>query len=389
MRIALLGPYPQAELAGGVDAVMRALATGLVAYGGVELHVVSSLPRLRRPERLEQQGWFLHRVPHPRGDRLLWHQPAVWPVLKALNQIAPDVVHAHMAGHYADAALRSGRPSVITLHGVVFREAALALAGAALPVRMRWHLDALFERWVVRRARDVIAISPYVAEEYRPLTRARFHAIENPVADEFFAVPALPAEAPAAPRLLCVARVIPRKDILTLLDAFARVLAVWPQAQLEIAGSTTADPAYFALCQNTVAALGLAQQVHFLGDLSGPALLSAYTRAHVVLLASRQETAPVAVAEAMAAGRPVVATSVGGVPFMVTDGITGRLAAPGDGEGLAEGVLSLLGDPDLWLACGRAARAAAEARFRLAGVIARTMALYQELSDTSRTRGTA
>ena len=294
-----------------------------------------------------------------------------------------------MAGHYADAALRSNRPAVITLHGVVFREAALALAGAALPVRLRWHLDALFERWVVRRARDVIAISPYVAQEYRPLTRARFHAIENPVADEFFAVPPAADGPLAAPRLLCVARLIPRKDILTLLDAFARVAAVWPMAQLEIAGSTTADPAYAARCREAAGQLGLMGRVHFLGDVSGPALPEAYARADIMLLTSRQETAPVAVAEAMAAGRPVVATSVGGVPFMVADGITGRLAAPGDGDGLAREVLSLLGDPGLRLAYGRAAREAAEGRFRLAGIIARTVSLYRQLVAENRPGGTA
>lgn len=379
MKVALLGPYPQTELAGGVDAVMRALVSGLVARGDVDLHVVSSAPDLRKPEVLSQRGWSLHRVPHPRRDRLLWHQPAVCPVRRALAEIAPDVVHAHMAGHYADAALRSGKPAVITLHGVVFREAALALKGAALLVRLRWHLDALFERWVVGRAHDLIAISPYVAEEYRPLTRARFHAIENPVADEFFTVPEAVPGPLANPRLLCVARVIPRKDILTLLAAFARVLAAWPQAQLEIAGSTTADPHYAALCQNTAAGLGLIGKVHFLGDLNGRALLDAYARADVVLLTSRQETAPVAVAEAMAAGRPVVATSVGGLPFMVADGMTGKLVASGDAAGLAHAVLSLLGDPDLRMSCGRAARAVAEERFRLHRVIARTVDLYRQL----------
>ncbi len=389
MKVALLGPYPRFGVAGGVDAVMRALATGLAAHGGLDLHVVTSVPGLRRAEVMAQQGWSVHQVPHPRGDRLLWHQPAVWPVLAALNRIAPDVVHAHMAGHYADAALRSGQPAVITLHGVVFREAALALARATLPVRMRWHLDALFERWVVGRARDIVAISPYVAEEYRPLTRARFHAIENPVADEFFAIPeAIPGPL-ATPRLLCVARVIPRKDILTLLAAFAHILAAWPQAQLEIAGSMTADPAYAAQCRESAAALGVTGRVHFLGDVSGGALLDAYARADVVLLTSRQETAPVAVAEAMAAARPVVATQVGGVPFMVADGITGRLVAPGDSAGVVRATLSLLGDPDLRLACGRAARAAAEERFRLSRVVARTVDLYRQLLAEQRGRGVA
>lgn len=387
MKVALLGPYPRSELAGGVDAVMRALAAGLATREDVTLHVVTNVPGLRVFEVVSQQGWFLHRVPHPRGDRLWWHQPAVWPVRRVLAEIAPEVVHAHMAGHYADAALQSGKPAVITLHGVVFREAALALAGSAVAVRLRWQLDALFERWVVGRARDLIAISPYVAEEYRPLTRARFHEIENPVADEFFAVPEAVGGPLSAPQLLCVARVIPRKDILTLLEAFARIRAVWPRARLEIAGSTTADRGYAELCRVTAERLGLAGHVHFLGDVGATALPACYARADLVLLTSRQETAPVAIAEAMAAARPVVATRVGGVPFMVADGVTGRLAAAGDAAGVAQAALSLLGDPDLRLACGRAARAAAEGRFRLGRVVARTVDLYRQLLAEHEERG--
>jgi glycosyltransferase involved in cell wall biosynthesis len=99
----------------------------------------------------------------------------------------------------------------------------------------------------------------------------------------------------------------------------------------------------------------------------------------VVLLTSRQETAPVAVAEAMAAGRPAVATAVGGVPFMVQEGETGFLAEPGDAAGLAEATIRLLARPDLRRAFGQAGRAEAERRFRLASVVERTVALYRNL----------
>jgi len=386
VKVALLGPYPGepgAGLAGGVDAVVLSLANGLAGQRGVELHVLTSVPGLRRPCVEKQKSFTLHRLPHPRGDRLLWHQPAVWPVLRALRALKPDVIHAHMAGHYADAALQSGRPTVITLHGVVFREAALALAHSPWPTRARWALDAWYERWILRRAREVIAISPYVAQEYRPFTRARFHEIENPVDDLFFTVPPLAGQAKAwgqGPLLLCVARLIPRKDILTLLDAFARVGRAFPDATLDIAGQTDADPAYTATCRERISRLGLEGRVFLLGPLDRAGLAARYARADVVLLTSRQETAPVAVAEAMAAGRPVVATRVGGVPYMVRHGETGFLAAAGDADAIAQATLRLLTQPGLAQAFGQAARAEAVQRFQTHAVVERTLALYRMLS---------
>ncbi|MCX6031102.1 MAG: glycosyltransferase family 4 protein [Chloroflexi bacterium] len=384
MRVALLGPFPddvRGGLAGGVDRVVLALADGLAARPDVELHVVTAVPGLAAGQTVLCTGFTLHRVPHRRGDRLLFHQPLAWPIRRKLDAIAPDVVHAQMIGPHADAALQSGRPAVISLHGVVFREAALALAHSSLADRARWLLDAWYERWIIRRATDLIATSPYVIPEYRAFTRARFHEIDNPIPDFFFEVSGRDRVAHARPpTLLCVARVIPRKDILTLIEVFGRVAAALPGAVLEIAGQTDADPAYTAACIEAVQRLATgSDSVRFLGNIGGQALAECYARADVVLLTSRQETAPLVVSEAMAAGRPLVATRAGGVPLMVRDGVTGFLTEPGDVAGLTQATLALLTQPDRCRAFGQAGRVAAEQRFRLATIVDRTMALYADM----------
>jgi len=255
-------------------------------------------------------------------------------------------------------------PGVITLHGMVFREAALGWREGDWPARIRWGWDALYERWVMRQASDVIAISPYVAQEFAHLTRARFHAIENPVDDRFFAVP---DERPGQLNVLCVARVIPRKDIVTLIRAFAAAHAAARTATLTIAGETDTDPDYFHRCRRLADELGVGGQVHFAGNLDRGAL------------ASRQETAPVTVAEAMASGRPVVATRAGGVSFMVQDGETGRLAEVGDAATLGRHMAELLADTARRQALGRRGREVARARFGLSSIVESTVALYATL----------
>src|SRR5438067_1973853 len=105
-----------------------------------------------------------------------------------------------------------------------------------------------------------------------------------------------------------------------------------------------------------VARLGLNADVSILGRLDEAAMLQAYRDAAVVTLASVLETAPMSLAEALAAGRPVVATRVGGVEWVVADQVTGVLVESGDNEGLAEQLTRLLTDSQWRSALAAAAR---------------------------------
>ncbi len=172
---------------------------------------------------------------------------------------------------------------------------------------------------------------------------------------------------------------IPRKGILTLIRAFAAIQRSRPAATLAIVGEMTADPAYAAQCQALVAEWGLGERVRFLGPLSTADVAAQYAGCDIMLLASEQETAPVSIAEAMAVGRPVVATDVGGCASMVSDGTSGRIVPPRDPDALAQATLALLSDPRRCLAMGQAARLAACARFRLTAVVEKTVAVYQEI----------
>ncbi|MBM4456953.1 MAG: glycosyltransferase family 4 protein [Chloroflexi bacterium] len=377
MRVALLGLYPvEDRVTSGVETVVLALSAGLVRRG-IELHVVDTAPDLRRPEVTRRDGLVLHRTPHPRGDRLLWRQPVVWPLLRELKAIGADVVHAQQTNYFADAALRSGRPAVISIQGVIFREAALASRTGSLPMRLRWTIDALYERWVLARARHLIATGPhYLREELRPLTRARFHSIENPIESIFFDAPDDPGHGATA---LYVGQIIARKDVLTLIRAFGRVAAALPAAQLDLAGTLAEEPDYAAACQAEVRRLGLDARVRFLGNQGRAAVAGLLARANLLVLASLQETAPLVISEAMAAGRPIVATAVGDVPWMVQHEETGLVVSPGDATGLADALTLLLSRPEQRCAYGRAARALARRRYHIDSVVDRTLAVYEEV----------
>lgn len=211
-------------------------------------------------------------------------------------------------------------------------------------------------------------------DEYRNKSGARFHRIDNPLPSAFFAIPNLEEEG----RLLYVGTIDERKNPLDLLRALTIVRRHVPDIQLRIAGRTT-NPQYYEQVREFVVAHGLEPNVEFLGLQDKEHLLQEYARCAVVVLSSRQETMPMAVIEAMAAGKPVVATRVGGLADLVEEGCTGFTVAVGDVESFAQRVLYLLNDRSLRERMGHRARQLAE-RFRLERIAAQYRELYYQVA---------
>jgi len=160
-----------------------------------------------------------------------------------------------------------------------------------------------------------------------------------------------------------------------LLRAAAKVIFKTPDAAFLIVGDGSQREALEQLARS----LGISHRVVFTGQRDDvPELLAVMD---VLVLPSLYEGLPNAVLEAMAAGKPVIATPVGGTPEVVEDGITGLLVPPRDPEALAEAILALLQDRERAEAMGRAGRARVEKYFSVERMIAETEALYEELIE--------
>jgi glycosyltransferase involved in cell wall biosynthesis len=225
---------------------------------------------------------------------------------------------------------------------------------------------------------SLVSISPYVEEELVQTTgfQGRVYRIENPVDDIFFTVNRQGEEA----TILYAGRVLPRKGLLYLLRALVKVRQAMPRVCLRVAGETESAAAYFEACHQFIKQQALDSAVVFLGSLTMEQMVEEYARCTVFALPSKQETAPVVVAEAMAAGRPVVATRVCGVPYLVEDGVSGLLVPYGDIDGLASALLRVLRDSQLRMQMGQRGREMAETRFRPHEVARATRQLYLQLA---------
>ena len=182
------------------------------------------------------------------------------------------------------------------------------------------------------------------------------------------------------PTVLFAGRVTPLKRVLDLILAFDQVSRKMPDAQLRIAGECHTDPVYSRSIQEAVQRGGLESKIHLLGEVKQDKILQEYAGCSLLALPSAQENAPLVIAQAMAAGKPVVATRVGGVAEMVGEERERGLLIPvGDVEQLARSMLSLLQDPGLRERMGQASRKFARQNYHPDRVAGQTAQAYREI----------
>lgn len=376
MKVAMLGPYPlrPGHLGGGVEAVVVRVVEGLSRMSDLKVHVVTCQRSVRRASTRQTGGVTVHYLPRGRMGHISFHLRERRRMMGLLRELSPDVVHAQGAGMYAGTALGSGYPALITLHGIIFHEAALARGPWR---RLQWTMASAYERRNVVKARDVISISPYVVEVFSRWLGATIHPIENPADDRLFELP----HCSEGGRVLLPARIIPRKNVLWLVQVWAEVVRSIPGARLRVAGEMDSSPDYVRAVRRYVEENGLRDSVQLLGPLDQQEMMEEYARCALVALPSLQETAPVAVVEALSAGRPVVATRVCGLPYMVAEGETGRLVERGDAEGMARAMIEILADDDLRRRMGARARRDASTRYSTDVVASRTREAYRQVIE--------
>jgi glycosyltransferase involved in cell wall biosynthesis len=365
-------------------------------FGGVERALVSVLKGLD-PERF--QVFVACHGRGPMADEYRRYAAGLWrvPLLNILDvrsalvlarlmrRLACDVVHSHLWTADVLAGLASTLAQVpvriATVGGEYFR--------AVEERGMRGARKALLSRAyrVAYRPFDqVIAVSRRTAEDLAGREGLRVDprkvtTILNGVdLDRIRTTPKItPADLglpEAGPVLVTVASFVPMKGHRWLFEAMPRILARFPGATLVLVGG---GPGLEA-ARRRMPAPG-APAVRILGPR--PDAVAVLALADVVVLPSvAAEGVPIAILEALALGKPVVATRVGGVPEVIQDGANGILVPPEDPRALADAVSALLADPPRATALAASGRATVVARFSADGMVRQIERLYLELART-------
>lgn len=310
-------------------------------------------------------------------------QAAAAPTPAPPGGTSPDVILVTAAGWAGiPAAVHHAMfktPVVLSEHGVYVREAYLAAIRGG---------ESTGERWAhTRLARGLARLTYATATVVAPVTNAnaaweralgadpdRMRTIHNGVL-----VPPKVAPFPTEPVVVTVGRIDPLKDLKTLLRAAAWVLEKVPHARFDHYGPVPeGNERYRDECVALHADLNLGERFRFLGPIDDPD--TALATATVSVLSSISEGFPISVLEAMAAGRPVVATAVGGVPEALSG--CGFTVRPGDYEALGSGIVRFLNDPELTQRLGARGRQRVIHDFGQEGCLLAYAALIGELTGT-------
>ena len=356
-------------------------------HGGAQSHVLD-LVRAFRDEfdvsvAVGEEGFLtetcraesipVHFIPHLEREIRLWSDMrAFFETLKLVRRERPDLVHAHTwkAGFVGRMAARLCRiPSIYTVHMWHF--------GPELPSTWRIFGPAL-ERAASRWSERTITVShsaSAVGRHYRITDPSRMIPIHNGIEDSPERV--RPGANPV-PVVVMVARFTEFKDHEILVRAFSTLKT---PARLQLIGDGPTRKA----TERLVAELGIQDRVDFPGDRNDVASL--LCQADIFVLASKLDNLPISILEAMRAGLPVIASDVGGISELITNGETGLLVPPFSVAPMANAMTELLGDKRKRLRFGRAGRKRYEMLFSLDQMIGRTRAVYAEVLGEARVPG--
>ncbi|MGD9793290.1 MAG: glycosyltransferase family 4 protein [Acidimicrobiia bacterium] len=330
---------------GGVEELCQRLAFEQRRSGGSALICTMRWPRsLPRLDTVDGTLVWRGRFVLPGADLrstarfVVNGLPTVVRLVRQLRRSKVELVHVQCVsgnGLYAWLAARLLRlPLVVSLQGELYMDATgVYQRSKVLP----WLL-----RQLLRRADAVTACSRQTLSEAEAFTGVelggRGSVVYNGVSIEEFdgAVP----ERRERPFVFAIGRHVTQKGFDILIDAYARSGAS-ASHDLVIAG----DGPERGVLESLAADSGVAATVHFTGRTGRPRTAALFRGCDLFVLPSRHEPMGIVNLEAMAASKPVVATSVGGVPELVVDGVTGVLVPPEDGNALASAITSLLSDP--------------------------------------------
>lgn len=328
------------------------------------------------------------------GDRLLvMHLQRSGPLMERYREIGAEMLHIPAFGIRDPRLLRTvwqiaqqlRRRRIDVLHthdyysNILGTVAARLSPATRLIASRRWihqyvrPIHAKLDGWAQRTASMVLVNSEAVAEHCRTVVHVpagKIRVLPNFVADELFESPVFRGSDVVVAGM--VGRLAAVKNHRLAFEAFRDAHAIVPALRMAVCGEGELDEQL----RKDVLELGIQDVVEFRGRVpEGPAVHRTFD---IELLTSTSEGSPNAVLEAMVAGRPVVATDVGGVAELVTDEVNGIVAMSGDRDAIARGLVRLASSPVLREEMGNAGFARANREFRQSTFVDRLRNIYEE-----------
>ena len=358
MNIVQIGSYPISPdcIQGGVEASVYGLVQELAKNHIVD---VFDVPRIGEKDRVERYGNLtIHRYANPgthNKDAALRLKEMVRDILA----LGPEVYHVHGTNKFSKdtyfALQQHGIKMMLTVHGIAKEEKKQALLRKpSLKALYQYIVQSRDERKLLEVAPRIIVDTAYVEDKlkmYGLKYEPEMHVIPQGIDETFYDIKCNPK----SNVILCVGAIAPRKGHIYTVEMFEQLRKRGVDAKLRIIGSL-ADKAYYEALKDMCIQSPYGSSIRIDVNLPREELLKAYAEAKLFVLHSREESQGIVFAEAMATGLPVVATKIGGIPYVVADEKSGLLCSYGDVETMTEMVEQLMTDEAMWKEYSNAAK---------------------------------
>lgn len=369
LKLAMVTSFPAdpAKPGGGVEAVSVNLVRSLAKFPELKVHVITTDHACQTLELSTWENATIHRLPWT-ATRVLSHTLGSdrLHLRRYLDWLSPDLIHSH--DFYGIMVRRIPQPRIFTIHGFIADDTRLAGRPWCF---LRSKLWAILEHHNWADQPHIIAISPYVREHLKGISKGTIYDVDNPISEHFFNL-----KRNAGHNIIfSAATICPRKNTLGLVEAFRLLIKKGVHAQLRLAGKST-DIDYEQSVRQAIQHAQLDRYVTLLGSIGSEQIAEELSHADIFALVSYEEGAPMSIAEAMAAGVPVITSNRCGMPYMVSDGETGFLVDPDQPDEIALCMKRILQNQNLARQMGFRAHTLALDRFHPDRVAGRTRDIY-------------
>lgn len=354
MKIVQVGAFPMDTkiIRGGVEASVYGLAMEQQKTNDV---LVLDVPRRSLQndsiERIENLSIYRFQSKGRNNLSLIKRIPSLLSIIKKFQ---PDICHLHSSSQfslllYIVLRLKS-TPTIVTVHGLAHIEKSKELKKKhSLKNFLKYLNQSLSEFLILSLSKTVIVDTQYVADEIlkykkqwkiwrKPVCKVIPQGINN----VFYNI----EENIKENSILSVGVLSKRKGYLYLIEAMHLVIQKIPNAKLRIVGALS-DPDYYEKMKEKVSILNLENHILITPNAKFEDVLKHYSKSDVFALHSEEESQGIVFCEALAAGKPIVATNTGGIPWVVENNRNGFLSDFADIESFANNIVSMLVDDNL------------------------------------------
>jgi glycosyltransferase involved in cell wall biosynthesis len=347
MRVLMVSGDPiNGDHYGGVEEHTNNLIKYLSKNNQIDLHVLMfSNPA---SNSLSQQVHFLKRLTERKYPYPLLFIFDILRLIKIINNYSPDVVHFQATSPlFCITALwiQKKFTTLLTVHGILMHEVRY-MTEQNIFIN---NISRFIEKYAFIKLENIIVVAPQVQDMIRSVRKKKIYVVPNGIeVDNIETIK--PAIIKNNNTIIYVGNLVERKGVHFLLKALISIKRKIPNIYLLIAGSGPQEESL----RHMVLKHNLNDNVCFLGFIRGEEKYSYIKAAKILVLPTLWESLPIVILEGMACGKPIVASNVGGIPFLINDGTNGYLIDPGDIQNLADKIVFLLQNKEILSNMGEA-----------------------------------